>query len=182
MAVFKCKSCGGTLEVIEGQSVVKCDYCDVVQSISIAEDDALRDLYEIADNYRFNKEFDKAEKEYEKIIEKDRTQADAYWGIILSRYGIEYVEDPNTHKKIPTCHRASFESVTADMDYKAALLYADSLQSEAYKKEAQRFDEIRKEILRIKEKEKPLLNDSCFIDKIILREIHTFDFHDSSPL
>ena len=155
MAVFKCKSCGGTLEVIEGQSVVKCDYCDVVQSISIAEDDALRDLYEMADNYRFNKEFDKAEKEYEKIIEKDRTQADAYWGIILSRYGIEYVEDPNTHKKIPTCHRASFESVTADMDYKAALLYADSLQSEAYKKEAQRFDEIRKEILRISEKEKP---------------------------
>ena len=32
-------------------------------------------------------------------------EAEAYWGLVLCRYGIEYVNDPATGKKVPTCHR-----------------------------------------------------------------------------
>ena len=36
--------------------------------------------------------------------------AEAYWSIVLCRYGIEYVEDPATHKRIPTVNRAQYTS------------------------------------------------------------------------
>ncbi|MCD7890250.1 MAG: hypothetical protein LUG26_00295 [Ruminococcus sp.] len=48
-------------------------------------------------------EFDKAMEIYEQLLggEKD---SEIYWQIVLCRYGIEYVDDPLTKKKIATCH------------------------------------------------------------------------------
>jgi hypothetical protein len=66
-------------------------------------------------------EFDKALAAYESILDEDNSNAEAHWGVALCRYGIEYVEDPRTHERIPTCHRAQFSSILADADYLAAL-------------------------------------------------------------
>ncbi len=100
-------------------------------------------------------EFDKAEQLYEKLLQNDETQAEAYWGLILCKYGIEYVEDPVSFKRIPTCHRASFESVSASEDYRSALSYADAVQRTVYETEAKEIDRLQKEILALSEKEKP---------------------------
>ena len=70
----------------------------------------MQNLFNRANILRMKSEFDKAEEIYEKIIQRDSTQAEAYWGLILCKYGIEYVDDPATYKKIPTCHRASYDS------------------------------------------------------------------------
>ena len=88
MAVYKCKSCGAALEVTGNESVVVCDYCDVVNAIPKVQDENLQGLYNRANTLRIKCEFDKAEKLYEKIIETDNTQYEAYWGLILCRYGI----------------------------------------------------------------------------------------------
>ena len=50
-----------------------------------------------------------------------REEAEAYWGLVLCKYGIEYVDDPATGKKIPTCHRSSFDSIMDDTDFEQAL-------------------------------------------------------------
>lgn len=155
MAVYKCKSCGAALEVTGNESVVVCDYCDVVNAIPKVQDENLQGLYNRANTLRIKCEFDKAEKLYEKIIETDNTQYEAYWGLILCRYGIEYVEDVKTFKRIPTCHRASFESIIADEDYKSALTYADALQRKVYESDAREIDRIQKEILALSSKEEP---------------------------
>ena len=55
-------------------------------------------------------------------------------------YGIEYVDDPATGKKIPTCHRASYDSIIADDDYKSALEYADLSQRALYEEQAKDSD------------------------------------------
>ena len=52
-------------------------------------------------------------------------EAEAYWGLVLCKYGIEYVDDPATGKKIPTCHRSSFDSIMEDSDFEQALENAD---------------------------------------------------------
>ncbi len=44
-------------------------------------------------------EFDKAQDLYEKIVSANPNEAEAYWGIVLCKYGIEYVEDPITKKR-----------------------------------------------------------------------------------
>ncbi len=153
MSLFKCKMCGGDLEIVEGASIAECEYCGTAQPVPKVVDGNLKNLFNRANALRIKSEFDKAEKIYERIIQADSTQADAYWGLILCKYGIEYVDDPETYEKIPTCHRASYDSVIADDDYKAALANADMSQRILYEKQAHEIDRIQKDILALAQQE-----------------------------
>lgn len=94
--------------------------------------------------------------------EGDNTDAEAYWSLVLCRYGIEYVEDPSSHKRIPTVNRAQFTSVFDDDNYKSALRYADAAQREVYEEEAKAINEIQKGILAISQKEEPFDVFICY--------------------
>ena len=153
MALFKCKMCGGDLEIAEGVSIAECEYCGTKQTVPKSMDENLHNLFNRANTLRIKSEFDKAEKLYEKIIQADSTQSEAYWGLILCKYGIEYVDDPATYKKIPTCHRASYDSIIADDDYKSALENADMSQRAIYEEQAKEIDRIQKDILALAQKE-----------------------------
>ncbi len=155
MAIYKCKMCSGELDVQEGVSVIECDYCGTKQTVPTVNDEALQGLYNRANTLRIKSEFDKAEQLYEKILQIDETQAEAHWGLILCKFGIEYVEDPKTFARVPTCHRTSFDSIIADCDYKSALQHADSIQRSLYEAEAKEIDRIQKEILALSQREEP---------------------------
>lgn len=155
MALFKCKMCGGSLEVNNNETVITCEYCGTQQTLPTAQDENLQSLFNRANVLRMKSEFDKAEQIYEKIIQADDAQSEAYWGLILCKYGIEYVEDPVTYKRVPTCHRTSFDSIVADDDYKSALEHADATQRAVYEAEAKEIDRLQKEILALSQKEEP---------------------------
>lgn len=153
MALVKCKMCGGDLEIAEGATTGECEYCGTKQTVPTVKDDNLQNLFNRANSLRMNCDFDKALKIYEKIIESDTTQSEAYWGLVLCKYGIEYVNDPVTYKKVPTCHRASFEPITADADYKSAIENGDISQRVLYEEQAREIDEIQKQILSLAKNE-----------------------------
>ncbi|MEE1284781.1 MAG: toll/interleukin-1 receptor domain-containing protein, partial [Acutalibacteraceae bacterium] len=162
MAVFKCKMCGGALELSGNETVVTCDYCDSVQTVSKKNDDVIANLFNRANNLRIKGEFDKAAEVYERIINEDNTDAEAYWGLVLCKYGIEYVEDPKTFKRIPTCHRTQYESILTDVDYKAAISNADSVSQGVYKTQAEEIANLQKDILAIVKNEKPFDVFICY--------------------
>lgn len=162
MAVFKCKMCGGTIEFNQGDTVGVCDSCGTKQTLPNVNDDAISSLYNRANTLRMKSEFDRAEELYNKIIASDETQAEAYWGIILCKFGIEYVEDPKTFKRVPTCHRTSFDAITADEDFKLAVKYGDAEQKKLYRAEAKVIDAIQKDILNIAKNEKPFDIFICY--------------------
>ena len=112
-------------------------------------------LYDRANHFRRNNEFDKAEKIYNQILIEDHTDAEAYWSLVLCKYGIEYVEDPKMQKRIPTVNRTQFTSIYDDENYKKALEYADAYQREIFEKETKTINEIQKGILSISKSEKP---------------------------
>ena len=141
MAIFKCKMCGGALEINNSESVATCEYCGTQQTLPKLEDDRRANLYDRANHFRRSNEYDKAMGIYEKILMEDNTDAEAYWSLVLCRYGIEYVEDPASHKRIPTVNRAQFVSVFDDDNYKSALQYADSYQRSIYEEEAKTINE-----------------------------------------
>lgn len=58
--------------------------------------------------------FDKAVNVYKKILNEDSSDAETDWPLVLCLYGIEYVEDPATHKHVPTVNRAQFASIYED--------------------------------------------------------------------
>ena len=153
MSIFKCKMCGGELQINPGESVAVCEYCGTTQTLPKLDDDRRANLYDRANHFRRNNDFDKAAGIYEQILNEDKTDAEAYWSLVLCRYGIEYVEDPATHKRVPTVNRAQYTSIFDDEDYKAAIQYADAAQRVVYEAEAKVINEIQKGILEISQKE-----------------------------
>ena len=156
MAVLKCKMCGGNIEITENQNIGVCDSCGSTMTIPNVNDERIMNLFDRANHFRLQNEFDKALAAYESILSEDNKNAEAHWGCVLSRYGIEYVKDPSTHKRVPTCHRVQNESVLSDLDYKQAVEYAEDNPVKAiYEKEAEAIAEIQKNILSIANNESP---------------------------
>ena len=162
MSIFKCKMCGGTIEFNEGDTIGVCDSCGTKQTLPRLDSDRKTNLYDRANHFRRNNEFDKAMSIYENILNEDPTDAEAYWSLVLCRYGIEYVEDPATHRRVPTVNRAQFTSIFDDEDYKSALKNADALQRSIYEDEAKAINEIQKGILEISAKEEPFDVFICY--------------------
>jgi hypothetical protein len=162
MAIIKCKMCGGDLNINENVTVGTCQYCGSTMTLPSKIDDLIVNLYNRANHFRRNNEFDKAVGVYESILNQDATEAEAYWGLVLCKYGIEYVEDPKTNKRVPTCHRTQYGSILSDPDYQATLEYADPAAQIVYETEAKVIDDIQKQILEISSKEEPFDVFICY--------------------
>jgi len=154
--LFKCKMCGGDVIAQDGMAFGTCDSCGGTSTLPKANEERIVNLFNRANHLRRHHEFDKALSAYESILTEDPTNAEAHWCMVLCRYGIEYVEDPKTYERIPTCHRTQAASVLADADYLSALENApDSYTKELYEEAATRIHEIQKDILAISANEEP---------------------------
>ena len=183
MAIIKCKMCGGDLILTEGQTVAECEYCGCRQTVPTADSEKKLVQFERAERLRKNCEFDKAAGIYESIISEFRTESEAYWGLFLCKYGIEYVDDPATGKKVPTCHRSSFDSVMEDSDLEQALENADAIARKVYREEAKQIEEIRKGIIEVSGKEEPYDIFICYketdengertMDSVIAQDVYS---------
>ena len=184
MAVMiKCKMCGGDLELTQGSSIATCEFCGSQQTVPAADDEKKLVQFERAERLRKNCEFDKAAGVYESIVADFRQEAEAYWGLVLCKFGIEYVDDPATGKKVPTCHRSSFDSIMDDTDFEQALENADAEARKVYREEAKQIEEIRRGILAVSSKEEPYDVFICYqetapngdrtLDSVLAQDIYT---------
>ena len=182
MAIIKCKMCGGDLNIEEGASVAECEYCGSRQTVPTQDSEKKLTLFGRANRLRLACEFDKAAGVYESIVAEFPEEAEAYWGLVLCRYGIEYVDDPRTGKKIPTCHRSSFDSVMEDQDFEQACENADAVARKVYREEAKAIEELRRGILEVSGKEAPYDIFICYketddkgdrtIDSVIAQDVY----------
>lgn len=182
MAVIKCKMCGGDLNITDEITVVECEYCGSRQTIPNQDSEKKLTLFARAERLRRACEFDKAAGVYESIVADFPEEAEAYWGLVLCRYGIEYVDDPATRKKVPTCHRSSFDNILEDADFDQACENADAVARRQYREEAKAIEDIRREILAVSSKEDPYDIFICYketgensgrtIDSVIAQDVY----------
>lgn len=145
--ILECKQCGGQVSFDEGMLVSICPFCGSQNTVGKSAGEQ-SGLVNRANYLRRNNEFDKAAAVYEALLRADNTDYEAHWGLVLCRYGIEYVDDPATGEQKPTCHRTGDEPIYTDLSYKAALSeYAPLVVREVYEKEAAEIDTIQKDIL-----------------------------------
>ena len=173
MAVFKCKMCGGALEV-NSETVATCTYCGTAQTLPRLDNEKKVALFSRANNLRIKSEFDKAAGIYESIIAEFRDEAEAYWGLVLCKYGIEYVND-GAGKMIPTCHRTLPTSVMDDDDFQQACEYAEITAKNIYRDEAKAIDKIQKKILDIALSEDPYDIFICYKETDDVTGVRTED-------
>ncbi len=183
MAVFKCKMCGGDLQLVEGSSTAQCEYCGTMQTVPAADNERKLALFSRANRLRLDCEFDKAFGVYEAIVADFPEEAEAYWGLVLCKYGIEYVNDAATNKKVPTCHRSSFNSIMEDADFEQTLENADYTARRIYREEAKTIEEIRKGIIAVSSNEEPYDIFICYketaengertLDSVLAQDIYS---------
>ena len=162
MPILKCKMCGGDIVLDEEKSIYTCEFCGTSMTLPKVSDEQKAALYNRGNHFRRIGEFDKALAIYENIVREDNTDAEAHWCCVLCRFGIEYVEDPATFEFLPTCHRASFDSILEDVDYLAALEYSDGITKRQYQKEAIKISEVQKGILATSQNEEPFDVFICY--------------------
>lgn len=165
MAVFKCKMCGGDLILTNEAGIAECDSCGSPQTVPNEADEKKANLINRANKLRMNRDFDRAAALYESVAAEYKTEAEAYWGALLCRYGIEYVDDPATDKKVPTCYRASYDSVLKDEDYTRAVEYASGEARAIYVSEGERIEKLRTDILEIVKNEPPFDVFICYKER-----------------
>ncbi len=160
---FKCKYCGGNLENIDGRhSIATCKYCGRKQTLPKLPDQKRVDLFGRANHLRRNYEFDKADLLYEQILTDDPHDPEAYWSLVLCRFGVVYVEDIKTGDRIPTVNRTQRTSIFGDENYLSALEFADEEQHAIYEHDAGVINEIQRGILEISQNEQPFDVFICY--------------------
>lgn len=143
--LLQCQNCGGAIDMIDSNHGV-CKNCKSKFFFDTNLSDEIKTMLNEANKDRRMAEYDRAIVGYEDILKKDKTNAEAYFGLFISEYGIRFVEDTDG-KHIPTCDRFSNERVYDNENYKCAIEYASSEQLKArYKYEADRIEKIRLEI------------------------------------
>ena len=183
MAIIKCKMCGGDLVLSQDQTVAECEYCGSRQTVPTIDSEKKLLLFQRAEQQRASHAFEAASLVYESIIAEWPEEPEAYWGQVLCRYGIEYVDDLMTGKKIPTCHRSSFDSILSDRDYLAALERSGILARRVLQEEAAALEALRLRILGISAGEKPYDIVICYketddmgrrtLDSVLAQDLYT---------
>ena len=164
MEKLTCKSCGSELSLKYGAKTVICELCGMEQTVPVINDPKKLELLITANGHRRACRFDIAKKLYESIITQYPDENEAYWGKILCEFGIEYVEDFATARKIPTCHRTVRESIFNNTDYRLIMNRASAEEKVIYETEAKEIDRLQKEIKEKANKEQPYDIFICFKD------------------
>ncbi len=174
--------CGGEQNLPDGVFSGTCPYCNSLTTFPRVSEEYIRTLYNRAEQLRRNNDYDRAIEAYSQLIAAAPEEPEAYWGSVLCRFGIEYVEDPVTHERIPTCHRVQFDHLLSDADYLNAIKYAGSVEKEIYRKEAERIANVQKDILAISNREEKFDIFICYkendargkrtIDSVIAQDVY----------
>lgn len=162
MMVLKCKNCGGNVEVMQNGAIGMCESCGCTMTLPKIDDEHRAEMFNRGNHFRRQGEFDKALAVYEQIVFGDNSDAEAHWCCTLCRFGIEYVEDPETLEWIPTCHRASYDNILQDIDYLAAIENSQGIIKKHYQREARRIFEVQKSILATSNNEDPFDIFICY--------------------
>lgn len=147
--------CGEDIEITDEVTVCECPSCGTKQTVPVIDDDKKINLYARANRLRAAGEFDKAAGIFQNIVDEYNEDAEGYWGLVLCKYGIQYVDDPDTGKKVPACHRASFDSIMDDENFDLVMENSDPEARALYREDAKFVEDRRKEIIKIAKKEEP---------------------------
>ena len=148
-----CSCCGASqIQQLEDKSLGVCTHCGSTVIMPRPNEEIIA-LLNTAYLQRANYDFDAAIKTYEFAITKDKREKSAYEGLLLAKYGIEYVKDPRTNTLVPTCHRTHFNSIYEDETYKTLLSLCDDEEKDSLKNKVKKIEELQQAISKQLEKE-----------------------------
>ena len=139
MKAYKCSLCGGTILPLPDGQTGKCEYCKTVSPLLTEHSETVLNYMNRATDFRIACDYDRAMQIYDEVLKLSFEDPEAHWGMLLCKYGVEYVKDATTAVysigKL-TLHRLSTVTVFDDPDYQAAIRYASPTNRETYEERA----------------------------------------------
>lgn len=154
METLRCTNCGSNRITILNEHICECQSCNSRIIMPKQQNNETINLLNMAYIFRSRYDYDSAIETYKLILEKDENELSAYEGLLLAKYGIEYVFDQRTNRYIPTCHRANFKSIYEDREYQNYLLKCNTEERAVIEQKAREIDNLQKQIKRQIENEK----------------------------
>ena len=155
MSICKCKMCEGELTPEPFGALARCDTCGAEQTLPTGNDERKLTLFQRANKLRLSNEYEKAAVAYRKLASEFPLEAEAFWGLCLCKYGVEYASVPGTGNRLPTFHRLFTDTIAMDPDYKTVLENADAATRRVYETEAAKIDMLQQRILDAAKTEPP---------------------------
>lgn len=149
----KCKNCGAPLNAsLALNGVLECEYCGSAFTLPKEETagGAIEQL-KIAANELDLCRFEDAFASYRKAAELDENEPEAYFGMALSEFRVQYLKDNLKHRLQPVCHAMTDKKFSENKNYLRALSLATKEQAEEYGRRAAEIDYIASEFFRLKE-------------------------------
>lgn len=150
---LRCRNCGAELNLSKAvNGVVKCEFC--TSRFTLPKDDitpaALKFLHD-GESSLYICRFDDAYAFYKKAAELMPTEPEAYWGMAISQFKVQYIKDEVNDRLQPVCHLITEESIKTNENYLKALNYATSAQRDEYISRADEIDYIKQEFFKLKD-------------------------------
>ena len=140
-----CSTCGGKWIPSGIPGVLMCDSCRRTNDINARMEAWRQKKYQVVNHYRQDGDFDQAIEQLNELVNEGNADHYTYWLLALCAYGIEYVEEEENGRKLPTFNRVPVNSIYNDENYKKAIELAkrDAPQQCAiYESEAKIINEI----------------------------------------
>ncbi len=159
---FKCKNCGALFPATTNENgVLKCEYCDSI--FTIPKKDSNNEVLQFLQIGEHNLDachFDEAYTAFEKASQLNDKEPEAYWGMALAEFKVQYIKDTVNNRLQPICHEFNDKEFQANKNYLKALKCAGAEQKSEYFSKAQDIDYIREEFLKLQQSG---LDYDCFI-------------------
>lgn len=147
MAVMICRCCALELSLPAGAELLTCPACGTVNAHPHMEGFTL-DLLANATRLRLACEFHRAMRSYEHVLDECPDAHEALWGAALCRYGVEYVDDPASGRRLPVVHTVLPRPMREDADCRRACEMAPPEIRSQYEADAAYIDKVQAEIRR----------------------------------
>lgn len=149
-----CSCCGYLLTIPEDAPAFPCPACGTLNARPRSTGDTLTTL-ERATRQRLACDFAAAEASYQQVLLVNPDEHEALWGRLMCHYGVEYVEDPASGRRLPTVHCVQRKPLQVQADFIAACEYAPPSVRAQYQREAAYIDDVQADIRRLAESCEP---------------------------
>ena len=153
VAMTKCTQCAGEL-VPNRQGGYVCKYCGTVyHGVVEGYNEEIEEIIKL----RQMREFIKAEEACELLLKTQPENSEAHWQMLLTRYGVVYVEEEGKYKPTFFSYPGSdHSSILKDEHYLSACKFAvNDSDLGRYKEKGDELDKLLKAFFELMKKEKP---------------------------
>ena len=158
---LKCKTCGEALDISLAESgVIRCAVCESCFTLPKTADQKVLDFLSQGEHDLDTGRFEDAYSAFSKACELDKTEPEAYWGMALAEFKIQYLKDEVNNSLLPICHEINDKDFADSSNFLKALRYATDAQCVEYEKKGEEINYIKNEFYKIA---KTGVKYDCFI-------------------